>query len=125
MNDGWLANRLTHPRFEVEKEYRVLVQGRPDRRILDRLCTGVDLEEGHARAEHAEWLSTVGAASWVRVVLHQGRKRQIRRMLAGFGIRVERLIRVRVGGVRLGALPIGRWRPLSEDEVAMLEAATH
>jgi 23S rRNA pseudouridine2605 synthase len=117
-NDGELTYRLTHPRHAVPKEYHVLVQGRVSAPALARLRTGVRLPEGCARADAVAVLGREGTGTWLCLVLHQGWKRQVRRMLAAVGYRVERLIRVRVGGLTLGDLPVGRWRVLSPAEVA-------
>jgi 23S rRNA pseudouridine2605 synthase len=105
-NDGGLANRLTHPRYGVEKTYRVLVAGHPDAEVLAQLRRGVRLAEGPAR-----------------VVLDEGRNRQIRRLLARLGHKVLRLVRIAVGPVRLGNLPPGRYRRLTRREVDALRRA--
>ncbi|MGB9724578.1 MAG: pseudouridine synthase [Chloroflexia bacterium] len=122
-NDGELAYRLTHPRYEVEKEYRVLVEGRPSPEVLSRWRSGqVLLEEWPAPAQ-VEVLRTEGEATWLRVVLHEGRKRQIRLVAEALGHPVRRLVRVRLDGVRLGPLPPGAWRTLRSEEVARLRRA--
>jgi 23S rRNA pseudouridine2605 synthase len=117
-NDGELAYRLTHPRHAVPKEYHVLVRGQVSERALARLRAGVRLPEGCARADAVAALGREGTGTWLCLVLHQGWKRQVRRMLAAVGYRVERLIRVRIGGLTLGDLPAGQWRVLSPAEVA-------
>ena len=125
-NDGQLTHRLTHPRYEHEKEYRVLVRGRPNEAVLSRLRRGVKLEEGRtapaevSRASRKEGLETPPGATWLRMVIHEGRKRQIRRMCAAVGHPVQRLIRVRMGPIELGNLPPGGYRPLSAKEVRRL-----
>jgi len=125
-NDGQLTHRLTHPRYEHEKEYLVLVKGRPSKTVLSRLRRGVKLEEGRtapaevSRASRKEGLETPPGTTWLRMVIHEGRKRQIRRMCAAEGHPVQRLIRVRMGPLRLGALKPGQWRPVTARELAAL-----
>jgi 23S rRNA pseudouridine2605 synthase len=125
-DDGALTQRLTHPRYEHEKEYLVLVRGEPDVSVLKRLREGIVLEDGPTAPARVsrEGLGAWGAApvgsSYLRVVLHEGRKRQVRRMCAAVGHPVERLIRVRIGPILLGNLPPGAYRPLTEGELARL-----
>jgi 23S rRNA pseudouridine2605 synthase len=122
-NDGELANKLMHPRYGCEKEYRVLVRGRPTTEALDRLRAGVELAEASTAPALVELADTApGGRHWVRVVLREGRKRQVRRMLGVVGLTVERLMRVRIGPQELGNLPLGKIRPLSRAEVAALKA---
>jgi 23S rRNA pseudouridine2605 synthase len=121
-NDGELANRLTHPRYEQDKEYSVLVAGQPTAETLDRLRQGLWLAEdqavGHAEASI---VAVTEQGTWLRVILHEGRKRQIRRMLTVVGHPVRRLIRVRMGPLTLGDLEPGRWRRLAPGEVRQLK----
>jgi pseudouridine synthase len=124
-NDGEFALHLTHPRYEQEKEYHALVQGRPSHAALEALRQGVLLPEETRPTAPArvKFLREGGAGtSWIAVTLREGRKRQVRRMLAAVGHQVVRLIRVRVGPLRLGDLPPGRWRELTEDEVKRLRS---
>jgi pseudouridine synthase len=123
MNDGELANRLTHPRFGVEKEYLVEVAGFPRPAQLARLREGVELDDGPARAVAASVVDRHGDRAAVRMVMAEGRKREVRRMLQAVGLPVVRLIRVRIGPVRLGALAPGEVRPLSAAEVRELARA--
>ncbi|MGH2739769.1 MAG: pseudouridine synthase [Actinomycetota bacterium] len=116
-NDGELANRLTHPRYGVEKEYLAEVKGRPSRQTLARLERGVELDDGIARAVSARAVAHREGRSAVRLVLTEGRKREVRRMLASVGLPVVRLVRTRVGGVQLGRLRPGSVRPLRPEEV--------
>lgn len=121
-NDGELANRLTHPRYEHEKEYRVLLAVRPDVEQLETWRRGVVLEDGHRTLPaEVEIESTYGKGAWVRVVLREGKKRQIREVGKLLGMPVVRLIRVRIGGLNLGSLKPGEWRYLSPKEVEGLE----
>jgi len=125
-NDGELTQRLTHPRFEHEKEYLVLVQGRLTGSALDVLRRGITLEDedtpAHAQVTRMRpgwsWrgASTPRGCHWIRVVLREGRKRQIRRMLRDLGYSVSRLVRVRMGNLRLGDLSAGQGRWLSRQE---------
>jgi 23S rRNA pseudouridine2605 synthase len=115
-NDGELANRLTHPRYEVSKAYRVELRRSPSDAELRRLASGVELEDG--RTAPAE-VRRLGERE-VEIVLREGRNRQVRRMAEAVGNRVEALRRVRFGPIGLGDLPKGRSRRLSEDEVASL-----
>ena len=119
-NDGDLANALTHPRFGVEKEYLAEVEGVPTPKHLGRLRRGVELEDGHARAKSARVAGRSGDRGAVRLVMTEGRKREVRRLLAAVGLPVTRLVRVRVGAVRLGGLPLGERRELTHDEVIAL-----
>lgn len=117
-NDGELANRLTHPRYEHEKEYRVLLNRSPDEAQLSAWRHGVVLEDG-ARTLPAAVQREAGGAdtAWVRIVMHEGRKRQIRETALALGLRVRRLVRVRLGTLRLGDLKPGEWRRLTAAEV--------
>ncbi len=119
-NDGELTHLLTHPRYEHEKEYRVLVQGQPSEEALRRLWEGIALEDGLARTDEVELLEG-GASSWLRLVIHEGRKHLIRRMCDAIGHPVLRLIRTRIGPLCLDALPAGQYRSLTESEVEKLK----
>lgn len=119
-DDGELTYRLTHPRYEVEKEYHVLITGRPDKATLWRWRRGRVLPEERPAPAWVEVMRTEDEGTWLRIVLHEGRKRQIRRTAEALGHAVIRLIRVRLDGLRLGDLPVGQWRELDEDEVAAL-----
>jgi 23S rRNA pseudouridine2605 synthase len=122
-NDGDLANRLAHPRFGVEKEYLAEVDGTPSSRQLTRLRRGVPLEDGVARAVEARAAGRAGGRGAVRLVLAEGRKREVRRMLEAVGLPVRRLVRTRVGPVRLGGLRPGELRELTPQEVRALYRA--
>jgi 23S rRNA pseudouridine2605 synthase len=115
-NDGELANRLTHPRYEVPKTYRVSLARPPADQELDRLRQGVQLEDGPtAPAE----VSRVGERE-IEVTIGEGRKRQVRRMVEAVGNQVEALIRVRIGSLELGSLRRGEARLLKAEEVGAL-----
>ncbi len=121
-NDGELANQLTHPRYEHEKEYRVLVARQPDPGQLETWRRGVVLEDGYRTAPAQVRVdSPFGKGAWLRVVLKEGRKRQIRETGSLIGLPVVEIIRVRIGTLHLGSLKPGEWRYLTEVEVASLK----
>ena len=115
--DGALSHRLTHPAHEVEKEYEVLLDKPFDVQNIAKLVRGFVIEGGRARAERVR---IVGPAA-VEVVLRQGMKRQIRLMFLKLGYEVKRLLRKRIGGLKIGRLQPGEWRVLEAREVALLE----
>ncbi len=119
-NDGDLAHALLHPSREVEREYRAWVLGHPGPAALTALTTGVQLEDGPARARAAAVLESEGAGSLVRLVLTEGRKREARRLLEAVGHPVRHLKRIRFGTVELGDLEPGVRRLLTEREVGRL-----
>jgi 23S rRNA pseudouridine2605 synthase len=119
-NDGELANHLTHPRYGVRKIYRIVVAGRPTRDALAKLCQGVHLAEGVARAERVTIQSQRKESTVLEMVLCEGKNREIRRILARIGHKVERLTRIAVGPIRLGELPVGDCRSLTREEVTAL-----
>jgi 23S rRNA pseudouridine2605 synthase len=118
-NDGDLAHRLTHPSFGVDKEYLADVEGRPSRGAVRRLREGVELEDGPTAPAR---VSLVGDHT-LRITIHEGRNRQVRRMCEAVGHPVRRLVRVRLGPLSDRRLPPGRWRALTQDEVRALERA--
>jgi 23S rRNA pseudouridine2605 synthase len=123
-NDGDLANALTHPRFGVEKEYLAEVEGAPTQRHVARLKRGVELEDGPARVQDARVAARAGGRGALRVVMTEGRKREVRRLLAAVGLPVARLVRVRIGPIRLGRLPPGDLRELTHEELLALRRLT-
>jgi 23S rRNA pseudouridine2605 synthase len=123
-NDGELANRLTHPRYGHEKEYRVLVAKQPDENQLDAWRRGLVLEDGYkTQPAKVRYESASGKGAWLRVVLNEGRKRQIREMGKLTGLPVVRIIRVRLGSLQLGKLQPREWRHLTEKEIAALKSS--
>lgn len=121
-SDGDLANQLTHPRYGHEKEYRVLVARHPDQKQLDAWRNGVVLEDGYRTAPARVWVEALaGKGAWMRVVMKEGRKRQIREVGARIGLPVVKIIRVRLGSLELGGLKPGEWRYLTPEEVAALK----
>ena len=119
-NDGDLAHRLQHPRYGVEKAYVAEVKGAISREALRLLTRGVELDDGVARAAGVGRVLRRRDRSSLEIVMTEGRKREVRRMLEAVGFPVSRLIRVRFGPIRLGDLPPGKARPLLGDEVAAL-----
>jgi 23S rRNA pseudouridine2605 synthase len=122
-DDGDLTMRLTHPRHLVDKEYQVLVQGRLTGAVVQHLREGVILDGRVTAPAEIDIIRRRDDLIWLRVVLREGRNRQIRRMLNAVGGRVVRLIRIRVGPIKLGRVPLGKWRELSKVEVAALRTA--
>lgn len=120
-NDGRLAHLLTHPRHEQTKEYRVCVEGYPDGTALEQWRQGVLLDNRRTAPAQVELVSREKTCTWLRVVLREGRKREIRRVAAMLGYPVHRLIRVRIGPVRLGDLKPKEWRYLTDDEREQIE----
>jgi 23S rRNA pseudouridine2605 synthase len=117
-NDGGFAHRLTHPSFGVDKEYLAEVEGEPSRSALRRLREGVDLEDGRTAPARV----TAVSPGVLRIVLSEGRNRQVRRMCEAVGHPVRRLVRTRIGPVADRRLPPGHWRALTVGEVRSLEA---
>jgi 23S rRNA pseudouridine2605 synthase len=122
-NDGDLAHRLTHPSYGVEKTYVAEVPGPLARDVGKRLREGVELDDGPVRVDRFRVLDSAGGKVLVEVVLHEGRKHVVRRLLAAVGHPVLSLVRVAVGPVALGAQRPGKMRPLTSQEVAALYAA--
>ena len=135
-NDGELAHRLTHPRYEHQKEYLALVEAEPTEATLRRMLEGVEQDGEVLRADAIERLRRLGpearihgwedaprGMTWLRIILHEGKKRHIRRMCAALSHPVRRLIRIRIGPLELGDLPVGKWRYLTGEEVKRLRSA--
>lgn len=117
-NDGDLANYLTHPRYEHEKEYEVLLNRTPDEKQIKAWEHGVVLADGTRTGKvKLDIIQTTNKGCWVRVIMKEGRKRQIRETSARIGLFVKRLIRKRIKTLELGNLPKGRWRYLTEIEI--------
>lgn len=118
-NDGELTHRLTHPSFGVEKEYLAHVEGRPSRAAVRRLREGVELDDGMTAPAKVSLV----APDLLRLVIHEGRNRQVRRMCEAVGHPVRRLARTRIGTLTDTTLEPGAWRPLTQDELRALERA--
>ncbi len=119
-NDGGLANSLMHPRYEVEKTYMVLVAGKPSTDDLQKLLDGVWLSDGKVKAKSVRRIKTQGDSTWLRVVLCEGKNREIRRMLAKLEHKVLRLKRIAIGSVLLDRLPKGKARKMTLIELGEL-----
>ena len=115
-NDGPLAHRLMHPRYEVDKVYEAEVEGEPDDQTLARLAEGLELDDGMTAPAEVRRLGP----SRLELTLHEGRKHQVKRMLAAVGHPVTRLHRSSYAGLDTDSLEPGEWRDLSADEVARL-----
>lgn len=120
-NDGEFANLLAHPRYSYEKEYHVAVPGIIKEEHLQALREGVVIEGRRTAPARVRILSSDGKVTWLSVTIHEGRNRQVRRMLHLLGYRVDRLVRVRMGPQWLGSLPKGAYRHLTPAEVRMLK----
>jgi 23S rRNA pseudouridine2605 synthase len=128
-NDGDLTNRLTHPRYGHDKEYRVLVHGRPNPQVLQIWRRGVVIKDEEGNSERTapadvEADLAEGDNTWLRVIMREGKKHQIRRTGEALGLRVVRIVRVRMGTLRLGNLKPGEWRHLTASEVRSLYTTT-
>ncbi|HLO14885.1 MAG TPA: pseudouridine synthase, partial [Anaerolineales bacterium] len=121
-NDGDLANKLTHPSFGHEKEYRVLLARRPEQEQLEAWRRGVVLEDGYKTAPADVRFETAqGKGAWVRVIMGEGKKRQIREICKQLGLPVVRIVRIRIGSLRLGNLKPRQWRYLTMQEIDELK----
>ena len=118
-NDGELTYRLTHPSFGIEKEYLAEVEGTPSRGTLRLIREGIELDDGPTAPAKVALVHP----NLLRLVIHEGRNRQVRRMCAAVGHPVVRLVRVRIASLVTGSLAPGQWRPLDGDEVRALAAA--
>lgn len=121
-NDGDFAQQVGHPRFGHEREYRVKISGSPTETALRAWREGMFLDDGRTLPAGVIVESSTGAGTWLRMVLREGRNRQIRRMVEAFHHQVHRLIRIRMGAVRVGDLKPGEWRHLTADEVEALKS---
>jgi pseudouridine synthase len=120
-NDGEVANRVMHPRYGIEKEYQALVTPLPDADAIRALGAGIELTEDNGRRVRTapakvSLLPVKRGEQWIRIVIREGRKRQVRRMLEAVGCTVQRLVRVRLGPLMLTGIPKGMWRDLTPGE---------
>lgn len=122
-DDGELAGRLMHPRYHVEKEYRVVITGRPDDEALRRLAEGMVVRGERFEPADTRVIGSTAGETVLSMILREGRKREVRRLWQALGHRVLDLQRVRIDGLQLGSLEEGRVRTLHPDEVARLKAA--
>jgi 23S rRNA pseudouridine2605 synthase len=116
-NDGELANRLLHPGYGISKVYDVKIKGHPDKKAIEQLRTGVRIEEGLTSPAGVEIIRELPGAAWLRITLHQGWNRQIKRMGLAVGHQVLKIRRIAYGPVHLGRLATGRHRMLRPDEI--------
>lgn len=123
--DGDFTQKLTHPSHEVPKTYRATVRGVPNERDLDLLRQGVMLEDGMTAPAEVKLVETIaaGRSSIVDITIHEGRKRQIRRMFEAIRHKVLALTRIRIDGIGIGSLQVGKWRHLTQTEVKKLLSA--
>jgi pseudouridine synthase len=119
-NDGTLCYRMTHPRFGIEKTYHADVAGRPPQKVIKKLRQGVKMEDGKTWPAEVRLIASNPDRSTLEITVHEGRKRQIKRMCKAVGHRVLKLRRVEFGGIGLGNLKPGQYRLLSDNEVAKL-----
>jgi pseudouridine synthase len=122
-NDGELANRLMHPRYEVEKTYTARVRGKVEGRALQRLRSGVELDDGRTRPARVTVLEGDAKTTTIELVIREGRNRQVRRMCEAVGHPVFELTRTAYGPLHLGGLPVGRSRELEPGELSELRDA--
>lgn len=120
-NDGDLAQRLAHPKFGIQKVYRVTVAGKVDVETMKKMREGIYIAEGHVRVDGAKVLKARPRATEMEITLREGKNREIRRILARLGHKVQTLRRIAVGPLRLGDTPPGAYRPLTRDEVQKLQ----
>jgi 23S rRNA pseudouridine2605 synthase len=123
-NDGDLAQRLTHPSHGVEKAYLAEVDGVPTRATLRRLREGIELDDGPTAPAEAHLVQSREGTAAIELVIHEGRNRQVRRMLDSVGHPVRRLVRTRIGPLADPGLAPGSWRPLAYEEIRSLYAAS-
>lgn len=121
-NDGEFCLRLTHPRYRILKTYIVTVEGRVDERLLKQFREGITEGGDLLKAERARLLSASNAQSMIELELAEGKNREIRRLFESQGLAVKRLQRIRIGRIKLGELPVGKWRTLTEPEIKSLLA---
>lgn len=121
-NDGELANRLTHPRYEHEKEYSVLINKKPDQRQLKAWRRGVVLNNGYQTLKTQVSIDNQNKHNtWLKIVMKEGKKRQIREIGKLLGLPVKRIIRTRIATLKLDTLKVGEWRHLSDQEIRNLK----
>lgn len=124
-NDGKLANRIMHPRYELEKVYLVTVKGQITLTALRQLRRGVELSDGKTAPARVELLMNDGNSSMIRMAISEGRNRQVRRMCEAVGFPVVRLVRIAVGPIKLGKLKSGEFRDLTPAEISKLKQAVN
>ena len=124
-NDGELTNRLTHPRYGHEKEYKVLLAKRPDQKQVEAWKRGVILEDGYkTKPVGVHFDKPQGKGVWMRVLMQEGRKRQIRETCKQLALPIVRIVRVRMGSIRLSNLKPRQWRYLTTSEISEMKKST-
>lgn len=124
-NDGDVAHRVMHPSFNIEKEYEALLDGHPPRQVFDTLARGVSIEGETAKPTMLRAIRNTDDGTVVRIALHEGRNRIVRRMFESVDYPVLKLLRVRIGPLHLGNIPRGQWRDLTDGELGQLREALH
>ena len=119
-NDGGFSLRLTHPRYGIRKKYLATIEGRLDSQVLGRFTQGVWHEGEKLKAERARLISAGQKQSMVEMELAEGKNREVRRLFESQGLTVKRLQRISIGKIKLGELPLGKWRTLTEPEIKSL-----
>lgn len=129
-NDGDFALHVTHPRYSMQKHYEALVKGCLSESSLEALRSGVTIIEDQGRSHktapaEVHFLRVEASDCWLSLTIHEGRKRQVRRMLAAVGHPVLALVRVGIGPIELGDMPVGKWRFLTDEELQVLQDDHH
>ena len=119
-NDGQFSLRLTHPRYGTRKIYRVAVEGRVEQAMLDKIRAGVEHDGEMLKAEKVRLISANNSHSVVELELAEGKNREVRRLFESQGLFTSRLQRIQIGPIKLGELPVGKWRALTEPEIKSL-----
>ena len=119
-NDGELMNRLLHPKFKVAKTYRVKVEGELTDKKISQLCAGIELEDGLTSPAEVNVIHADKNSATLEITIHEGRNRQIRRMLAAVGCNVKKLVRIKFAGLTLEGVAVGKFRKLTSAEVKKL-----
>ncbi len=120
-NDGDFAHRILHPSHEIQKTYIAWVEGQPNRQEIQKLREGINIEDGAIVSAKINQIGKREGQTQFKVIIHEGRKRQIRRMFRAIGHEVAHLKRVRIGSLSLGRLSIGKYRPLTTAEIESLD----
>lgn len=123
-NDGELTNRLTHPRYHVEKVYEVVYLGKIDNTTIGRMEKGIELEEGRAKEARVKILSSNDHKTILQITLYESRKRQIRRMAEKLHLHILNLKRISIGPINLGSLQSGKFRQLTPQEISELKKSS-
>ena len=125
-NDGELANKLTHPRYEHEKEYRALIENELDQKQMEKWRRGVVLKNGYQTLPtEVSIIKKNKHDTWIKIIMREGKKRQIREIGELLGTPVKRIVRTRIATIELGTLKLGEWRHLTDEEVRTLKKAAH